>query len=202
VCSICEAFNHPSTARHERQEGWLDVAAVIDLFSRPVVGWSMSASMTAQLVTDALVMAIWRRGKPVRCCITLIAAASTQSSSSSRRRLGRGPVVFHCSPPAPAQADLALGPAGAARSCPVKSIARAINAIRIIRICSQVAPRLIVGAEIWTLLLGRRLRPRKIRTGWIALLLRYGSRNGGENKKTGRQRLHGDGPLRESTHHR
>src|SRR6476620_3407247 len=45
-------------------EGWLYVAAVIDLFSRRVVGWSMSAGMTAQLVTDALVMAIWRRGKP------------------------------------------------------------------------------------------------------------------------------------------
>ena len=45
-------------------EGWLYVAAVIDLFSRRVVGWSMNAAMTAQLVTDALVMAIWRRGKP------------------------------------------------------------------------------------------------------------------------------------------
>ena len=45
-------------------EGWLYVAAVIDLFSRRVVGWSMSAAMTAQFVTDALVMAIWRRGKP------------------------------------------------------------------------------------------------------------------------------------------
>ena len=40
------------------------MAAVVDLFSRRVVGWSMSAAMTAQLVTDALVMAIWRRGKP------------------------------------------------------------------------------------------------------------------------------------------
>jgi len=40
------------------------VAAVIDLYSRRVVGWSMKAEMTAQLVTDALVMAIWRRGKP------------------------------------------------------------------------------------------------------------------------------------------
>ena len=39
-------------------EGWLYVAAVVDLFSRRVVGWSMSAEMTAQLVTDALVMAI------------------------------------------------------------------------------------------------------------------------------------------------
>jgi putative transposase len=37
---------------------------VLDLFSRRVVGWSMSATMAAQLVTDALIMAIWRRGKP------------------------------------------------------------------------------------------------------------------------------------------
>ena len=45
-------------------EGWRYVAAVIDLFSRRVVGWSMSATMAAQLVADALMMAIWRRGKP------------------------------------------------------------------------------------------------------------------------------------------
>jgi transposase InsO family protein len=30
------------------------VAAVVDLFSRRVVGWSMNTAMTAQLVTDAL----------------------------------------------------------------------------------------------------------------------------------------------------
>ena len=46
-------------------EGWLFLAAVIDLFSRGVVGWSMSSTMTAQLVIDALMMALWRRGKPV-----------------------------------------------------------------------------------------------------------------------------------------
>lgn len=45
-------------------EDWLYVAAVIDLFSRRVVGWSMKAEMAAQLVTDVLVTAIWRRGKP------------------------------------------------------------------------------------------------------------------------------------------
>ena len=39
-------------------EGWLYVAVVLDLFSRRVVGWSMSSGMTAQLVTDALVMAL------------------------------------------------------------------------------------------------------------------------------------------------
>jgi putative transposase len=46
-------------------EGWLYVAGVLDLFSRKVVGWSMSAQMSAQLVIDALMMAIWRRGKPM-----------------------------------------------------------------------------------------------------------------------------------------
>ncbi|MCS3765929.1 transposase InsO family protein [Bradyrhizobium centrosematis] len=45
-------------------EGWLHVSAVINLFSPRVVGWSMNANMTAQLDTDALLMAVWRRGKP------------------------------------------------------------------------------------------------------------------------------------------
>lgn len=43
------------------QEGWLYLAVVIDLFSRKVVGWSMSARMKAALVCDALQMAIWQR---------------------------------------------------------------------------------------------------------------------------------------------
>ncbi len=46
-------------------EGWLYVAVVLDLFSRRAVGWSMQESMTSQLVADALMMAVWRRGKPV-----------------------------------------------------------------------------------------------------------------------------------------
>jgi len=45
-------------------EGWLYVAVVLDLYSRRIVGWSMQAQMSAQLVTDALMMAIWRRGQP------------------------------------------------------------------------------------------------------------------------------------------
>jgi putative transposase len=49
-------------------EGWLYVAAVMDLFSRRIVGWSMSSQMTAQLVTDAMLMAIWRRG-PVQALL-------------------------------------------------------------------------------------------------------------------------------------
>jgi putative transposase len=46
-------------------EGWLYAAVVLDLYSRRAVGWSMQASMTSQLVADALMMAVWRRGKPV-----------------------------------------------------------------------------------------------------------------------------------------
>jgi len=49
-------------------EGWLYVAAVLDLYSRRVVGWSMSSQMTAPLVADALLMAIWRRG-PVKALL-------------------------------------------------------------------------------------------------------------------------------------
>lgn len=43
------------------REGWLYLAVVIDLFSRKVVGWSMGTRMKAQLVCDALEMAISQR---------------------------------------------------------------------------------------------------------------------------------------------
>lgn len=43
------------------EEGWLYLATVIDLYSRKVVGWSMSNRMKAELVNRALLMAIWRR---------------------------------------------------------------------------------------------------------------------------------------------
>lgn len=42
-------------------EGWLYLAVVIDLFSRQVVGWSMRADMTRELVIDALRMAWFKR---------------------------------------------------------------------------------------------------------------------------------------------
>lgn len=42
-------------------EGWLYLAVVIDLYSRKVVGWSMSSRMTAELVCAPLKMAIWQR---------------------------------------------------------------------------------------------------------------------------------------------
>lgn len=44
-------------------EGWLYLAIILDLYSRLVVGWSMSGRMTRQLTLDALEMAV-RRRKP------------------------------------------------------------------------------------------------------------------------------------------
>jgi transposase InsO family protein len=45
-------------------EGWLYLAAVLDLYSRKIVGWSMDERMTATLVCDALRMALFQRRRP------------------------------------------------------------------------------------------------------------------------------------------
>lgn len=50
-------------------EGWLYLAVVIDLWSRAVIGWSMSPRMTAQLACDALQMALWRRKRPEKVIV-------------------------------------------------------------------------------------------------------------------------------------
>lgn len=42
-------------------QDWLYLAAVMDLFSRKIVGWSMKGRMTRDLVLDAILMAVWRR---------------------------------------------------------------------------------------------------------------------------------------------
>jgi transposase InsO family protein len=46
-------------------EGWLYLAIVLDLFNREVVGWSLKPCMTADIVTDALTMAWFRRNPAV-----------------------------------------------------------------------------------------------------------------------------------------
>ncbi|KAF1050274.1 MAG: hypothetical protein GAK38_00300 [Xylophilus sp.] len=45
-------------------EGWLYLAAVMDLASRSIVGWSMAETMDAQLVCTALKSAVWLRLPP------------------------------------------------------------------------------------------------------------------------------------------
>jgi transposase InsO family protein len=64
------------------------VPAVIDLFSRRVVGWSMSAEVTAQLATDALVMAIWRQAATsLRSRQPIHQRAVPETDGRSRRHL-------------------------------------------------------------------------------------------------------------------
>jgi putative transposase len=48
----------------ETAEGWLYLAVVLDLFSRRVVGWAMSATMNTALVIAALRMALVDRQPP------------------------------------------------------------------------------------------------------------------------------------------
>ena len=45
-------------------EGWLYVAAVLDLYSRRIVGWATGASLAAELVLAALAMALQHRRPP------------------------------------------------------------------------------------------------------------------------------------------
>jgi putative transposase len=43
------------------QEGFVYLAFILDVYSRRVVGWSMANHLRAELVVDALEMALWRR---------------------------------------------------------------------------------------------------------------------------------------------
>jgi transposase InsO family protein len=66
--------------------GWLYLATVIDLFSRKVVGWSMSDRMKTSLVNDAMQMAIWQR-KPPKGLIWHTDRGSQYASKSHRALL-------------------------------------------------------------------------------------------------------------------
>lgn len=67
-------------------EGWLYLAAVIDLFSRRVVGWAIADHMRTELVTDALQMAINERG-PVVGLIYHSDRGSQYASDASQKLL-------------------------------------------------------------------------------------------------------------------
>lgn len=68
------------------QSGWLYLAVVIDLFSRRVVGWAMDKNMRAELVNDALLMALWKR-KPKSGLISHSDRGSQYASDSHRQIL-------------------------------------------------------------------------------------------------------------------
>jgi len=67
-------------------EGWLYLAIVLDLFNREVVGWSIKPRMTADLVTDALTMA-WFRRQPAKGLIFHSDRGSQYASHAVRRKL-------------------------------------------------------------------------------------------------------------------
>lgn len=66
-------------------EGWVYLAVVIDLYSRYVVGWSMNERMNTTLVTDAMSMALGRRGNPTG--VTVHSDRGSQYCSNSFRKL-------------------------------------------------------------------------------------------------------------------
>ena len=67
-------------------EGWLYLAVVLDLFNREVVGWSIKPRMTADIVTDALAMA-WFRRKPDAGVIFHSDRGSQYASHVMRKKL-------------------------------------------------------------------------------------------------------------------
>jgi len=50
-------------------EGWLYLCVFIDLFSRSVIGWSMSSRLKANMLTDALTMALFKRKFPSKVIV-------------------------------------------------------------------------------------------------------------------------------------
>ncbi len=68
------------------REGWLYLAVMIDLYSRQVIGWAMSERNDTKLVSDALMMAKWRRGE-LSGVIVHSDQGSTYASSDYRKLL-------------------------------------------------------------------------------------------------------------------
>jgi putative transposase len=65
--------------------GWVYVAAILDLFSRAVVGWSIDTSLSTRLPLTALQSAIDRRRPDAVFCITPTAGVSTRARTTRSR---------------------------------------------------------------------------------------------------------------------
>jgi len=68
----------------ETQEGWLYLAAILDRYSRKIVGWAMSERIDAALVLKALDMALLQRQPPVN--LLLHSDRGVQYASADYRR--------------------------------------------------------------------------------------------------------------------
>lgn len=74
------------------REGWLYLAVILDLFSRRVVGWSLSNRMTTTLPLEALRMAWWSR-KPGKGLIHHTDRGSQYASTQYQKELKRYKMV-------------------------------------------------------------------------------------------------------------
>lgn len=70
------------------RSGWLYLAAVMDLYSRKIVGWSMAPKMPAELVCEALEMAVAQR-RPAVGLIVHSDRGSQYASHEHRQLLAR-----------------------------------------------------------------------------------------------------------------
>jgi transposase InsO family protein len=76
----------------ETEEGWLYLAAILDLYSRKIVGWAMSERIDTTLVLKALAMALLHRNPPAR--LLLHSDRGVQYASGDyRRALGSAGLV-------------------------------------------------------------------------------------------------------------
>ncbi|WP_344230529.1 IS3 family transposase, partial [Microbacterium binotii] len=75
--------------QHRARDGWVYCAAVIDAFSRRIVGWSISDRITAEIVVDALEMARWRR-RPEPGAVVHADRGAQGGFNRSSQRLYRG----------------------------------------------------------------------------------------------------------------
>ena len=72
---------------HPTREGKVYLAAVLDAYSRRVVGWSIADHIRSELVVDALQMAIWRRRPPEGQTVAHSDHGSQHTSWAFGRRL-------------------------------------------------------------------------------------------------------------------
>ncbi len=70
----------------ETRQGWLYLAIILDLYSRAIVGWSMSSKIDGQLVRDALSMAVSHRA-PEKGLLLHSDQGSQYTAASYRRDL-------------------------------------------------------------------------------------------------------------------
>lgn len=78
------------------RRGWLYLAAVMDLFSRKIIGWSMAPNMPAELVCSALQMAIAQR-QPAAGLIVHSDRGSQYASAAHRAVLAQHGLVMSMS---------------------------------------------------------------------------------------------------------